>query len=341
METKDMSKKKLLCFTACLTLCAAVPSYLAAQRRENAPAKPDSPQVKAEVEKAKKDGGAMWAEEAHFFCEAPHANSANDPLIEPTKIFDNVWALGRAGTTVYAITTPAGIILIDSGYQDQLESVLLAQMKQANLDPAQVKIIVLGHGHADHFGGAPYFQEHYGTHVYLTQADWDFMEHPPAGGRAPKGPPPTQPKHDMVITEGQPIELGGEKIMPYYIPGHTPGSVGLIFPVKDNGKTHMAGLFGGTILTPAPISDEGLATYAKSIQHFKEEAKKAKVDVELQNHSLYDNIQEKLAKLKDRKKGEPNPFVVGQANYQRFLDVMADCTQVNIDRRKEPATSTK
>jgi hypothetical protein len=32
---------------------------------------------------------------------------------------------------------------------------------------------------------------------------------------------------------------------------------------------------------------------------------------------------------------EPNPFVVGEANYQKFLDVMSACMQANIDRRKE------
>ena len=236
-----MSIMKLRAVLPGLALAVALGCLLVAQ--ESAPSKPDSPQVKALVEKAKKDGGTMWATEAHFFCEDPHANSLNDPFLEPTKIFDNVYALGRAGTTMYAITTSAGIILIDTGYPNEAESVLIDQMKKVNLDPAQVKMIVLGHGHADHFGGAPYFQEHYGTHVYLTQADWDFMEHPPAarggGGKAPKGPPPAMPKHDMVITEGQPIKLGEETIMPYDIPGHTPGSAGFIFTVKDNGKTHV------------------------------------------------------------------------------------------------------
>jgi glyoxylase-like metal-dependent hydrolase (beta-lactamase superfamily II) len=42
------------------------------------------------------------------------------------------------------------------------------------------------------------------------------------------------------------------------IPGHTPGSMGVIFPVKDGRTTHIAGLFGGSILTPGRISDEGL-----------------------------------------------------------------------------------
>ena len=58
------------------------------------------------------------------------------------------------------------------------------------------------------------------------------------------------------------------------------------------------------------------------------------MEVELQNHPLMDPIQAKLDKLKSRKKGEPNPFVVGPGNYQKFLDVMSGCTDVNIARRK-------
>ena len=40
------------------------------------------------------------------------ANRADDPLVTPTRIFDNVYAIGRTGTVVYAITTSAGIVLI-------------------------------------------------------------------------------------------------------------------------------------------------------------------------------------------------------------------------------------
>jgi len=317
-----------------ILLSATLVGVLGAQEAPAPPAKPDSPKVKAEIEKAKKTGGTEWGPEAHFFCEAPRANNANDPVIEPTKIFDNVYAIGNSGTTAYVISTSDGLIMIDSLGANQVETQLLPGFQKLGLDPAKIKMVVIAHGHADHFGGSPYIQEHYGAHVYISQVDWDLMEHPPAGkGGGKKGPPAVLPKHDMVITEGTPIVLGDEKIMPYAIPGHTPGSMGFIFPVKDNGKTHMAAIYGGTILLTAVIPDDGVRTYIKSVAHFKEEAKKAKVDVELQNHPLFDNFTDKLAKLQNRKPGEPNPFIVGQGNYGKFLDVMSDCMQAALDRR--------
>jgi metallo-beta-lactamase class B len=296
------------------------------------PAKPDSDAVKVLIAKAKKIGGTEWSEETHFFCEAPRPNSPTDPPIEPTKIFDNVYVIGNQGTVVYVIQTSAGLLMIDALAANQVDTQLLPGFQKLGLDPANVKIILVGHGHADHFGGAPHMQEHYGSKVYISAADWNMMENPPPGGK--KGPPAVLPKHDQVVTEGEPVVLGDLKVMPVAIPGHTPGSMGYIFPVKDNDKTRMAAIYAGTILTPGPISDAGLQTYLKSVAHFKEETKKAKVDVELQNHPLMDPIQSKLDRLKSRQPGQPNPFVVGQANYQKFLEVMSTCTEVNIERRK-------
>ena len=332
--TKPMSLKKLACF---MIVAAALPALARAQApAPAAPAKPDSPEVKALIEKAKRAGGSMWADEAHFFCEAPRANSATDPVIAPTKIFDNVYAIGNSGTTVYVVQTSDGLLMIDSLGAAQVETLLLPGFQKLGLDPAQVKIIIAGHGHADHVGGSRYMQEHFGSKVYISAADWNLIENPPAarGGGAPAAPPQVWPKHDQVLTEGQPVVLGDLKVMPVAIPGHTPGSMGFIFPVKDNGRTHMAALYGGTVLTPGIISDEGLATYLKSVAHFRDETTKAKVDVEIQNHPLMDPIQAKLDKLAARRTGDPNPFVVGQENYQKFLDVMSLCTQVNITRRK-------
>jgi metallo-beta-lactamase class B len=321
--------KQLLTGIALALLGAATPLGQAPE------SKPDSPAVQAIVARAKSTAGTMWADEAHFFCEAPRANSPNDPPIEPTKIFDNVYVIGNSGTVAYVLTTSAGLVMIDALGANQVESVLLPGFKALGLDPAQVKAIIVGHGHADHFGGSAYMQEHFGSKVYISAADWTLMENPPpARGGRQGGPAAPLPKHDQLITEGQPIAFGDLTVQPVAIPGHTPGSMGFIFPVKDNGKTRMAALYGGTVLTPGIISDEGLQTYLQSIARFKEATRKAKVEVEIQNHPLMDPIQVKLDRLRTRTKGQPNPFVVGAKGYQTFLDVMSICTEANIARRK-------
>ncbi len=299
------------------------------------PTKPDSPAVLALLARAKKAAGAMWAEEFHFFCEAPRPNSPSDPPIAPTRIFDDVFAIGNSGTTVYVLRTPAGLVMIDALAANQVDTQLLPGLAALGLDPAQVKAIIVGHGHQDHFGGAAYMQERHGAKVYVSAADWDLMANPPAGrGGPPAAPPPVPPTRDQVVAEGQPIVIGDLTITPVAIPGHTPGGMGYIFPVKDGGKRHMAALFGGTVLTPNIVSDDNMRRYIASVAHFKAASKKAKVDVEIQNHPLMDPIQVKLDRLKTRAKGQPHPFVVGRDGYQKFLDVMSLCTQANLARRE-------
>ncbi len=313
---------------------AVMPCVLLAQAPPAAPAKPDSPEVLALIAKAKKAAGAKWADEAHFFCEAPRANRADDPVIPATKIFDNGYIIGNSGTAAYVFKTSAGLLMFDSLATNQVETQLLPGFQKLGLNPADVKIIVMGHGHADHFGGSPYFQEHFGSKVYISKADWDVMEKPAPADAKKKGPPQVIPKHDADVVEGQPIVLGDFKMTPYAIPGHTPGSTGYIFQVMDNGKKHTVGIYGGTILTPGPISDDNLKLYVQSVKKFQAETKKAKADTIMQNHPLMYNLPAMLDQIQSRKKGDPNPFIVGGAEYQKFLQTMELCSEANVARRK-------
>ena len=328
------------------TFCAIVTGVVRAQRGAPAPPpKPDTPDVLTHVAAAQKAAGREWQAEAAFFC-SPTPNRANrpdDPLLEPTRLFDNVYVIGRAGTAVFAIPTSEGIVLIDSGYADQLDSVLLPGLKALGLDESKVKYILLGHGHGDHYGGASYFQQKYGTKVALSAADWEVLENPPAargdGGAPARGPAPAPvpvPRRDIVLTDGQVFTVGDQKFTVVAIPGHTPGSIGFVFPVKDGRQNHVAALFGGTILIPGRISDASLQEYLRSIAHFAEVTKRMNADVEIQNHPLYDNIQEKVAAVRAGKNGAANPFVVGRDAYQRFLTVQAECMKAQIARRAIP-----
>jgi metallo-beta-lactamase class B len=298
--------------------------------------RPDNPQSLSHIDAAKKlAGDDPWLlSPDNFYCVPGNArgNSPSAPELEPVRLFDNVYAVGNSEATVYAIVTSAGIILIDSGYADRVETVVIPGLKKLGLDPVNVKYILLGHGHADHFGGAQFFQEHFGTKVGTTAADWDLIDSPnPPAGQANSSQ--SRPKRDMVIAEGQPVKLGDVTVTPIAIPGHTPGSLAFIFPVKDGRQTHMAGLFGGTILTVDRITTPGLKQYVQSIDHYLDTAKRLKVDVELQNHPLFDMTPERLARLRTRKAGEAHPFTSGTARYVTFWSVVSECIQAEIARR--------
>ena len=266
---------------------AAAAALLAAQAPPPSTPRADSQEVKQRIEDIRKVAGTDWAETVDFLCaaNANRANRPDDPELTPTRVFDNLAVVGRTGTAVWIVTTSAGLVLIDSGYEDQLDSVLLKGMATLGLDPARVTHVIIAHGHADHVGGARYFQQH-GSHVVMGEADWTLA---PALTR------------DLTLGDGQTLTVGDVTFTFVAVPGHTPGSLGVIFPVKDGPTMHRAGLFGGSVLIPGFIAEEGLRQYARSVDHWASVTRAMNVDVEIQNHPLYDAFAPKLARLPQRR----------------------------------------
>ena len=325
------------CAVIGVVMCAAGAVRLAAQQSQPpAPAKPDSPAITEQLDRLKKSVGPRWADAVHFWCEAPRANRPDDPAIQPAKIFDNVYAIGNVGTVAYVIQTSAGLMMIDALGANQVESDLLPGFTKLGLDPAQVKTILVAHGHADHFGGSAYFQQKFGSKVYVSAADWTLKETPPRGrGPGPGAPPPAAPpKRDGELRDGESVTLGNVSVRAVAVPGHTPGSMAFIIPVLDRGERHVAGLFGGSWLTPGLLNDEAMQTYIASVAHFRQATVDAGVDAWLQNHPLMVPYQEWLTRLASRGRTDSNPFVVGRDDYQQFVAVMDGCSQVALARRK-------
>ena len=316
-----------------VVMCAAAGRLAAQQGQPPAPAKPDSPAITGQLARLKQSVGPRWADAVRFWCEAPRANRPDDPVIQPAKIFDNVYAIGNVGTVAYVIQTSAGLMMIDALGANQVESDLLPGFIKLGLDPAQVKTILVAHGHADHFGGAAYFQQTFGSKVYVSAADWTLMETPPRG-RGPGAPPPTAlPRRDGELRDGESVTLGNVSVRAVAVPGHTPGSMGFVFPVLDRGARHMAALFGGSWLTPGLLTDQAMQTHIASVGHFRKATVESGVDAWLQNHPLMVPFQDWLTRLSSRGRNDTNPFVVGPSEYQKFLDVMEGCSRIAVARR--------
>ena len=167
---------------------------------------------------------------------------------EPVKVFDNLYFLGQTEYSVWAVTTSEGIIVIDTIFDYSVEEEVAGGLKKLGLDPATIKYAIVTHPHPDHHGGAKFLQDRTGARVIMSAADWDVLDR--TGG--------TKPRRDLVATDGQKLTLGDTTLTLYITAGHTPGTLSLLIPVRDNGKPHVAALWGGTGLNP---DRESMQTY--------------------------------------------------------------------------------
>lgn len=245
--------------------------------------------------------------------------------IQPAKIFDNLYFLGISNVSAWALTTSAGIIVLDAlDNANEAQQYIEGGLRKLGLDPAQIKYVVVTHAHGDHYGGGQYLADKFHAHIIMSDIDWKVLEGPRrANYPANWGP---IPKRDMPVKDGDHLTLGDTTIEFYITPPHTPGTISIIMPLKEGNTRHVGGEWGGTAFNFPPTS-QNFATYAASAERFARIAREKGVDVPLSNHSTYDNAFEKIAALKARKPGDPNPFVTGADSEQRFLMVAAECAK--------------
>jgi metallo-beta-lactamase class B len=254
--------------------------------------------------------------------------------VEPVKVFDNLYFVGQSEFSAWAVTTSAGIILVDTIFDYSVEDEVVSGLKKLGLDPAQIKYAVVSHGHVDHVGGAKYLQEHFGTRVLLAAEDWDLLDRSTY----------TRPKRDLVVTDGQKLTLGDVTLTLYITPGHTLGTISTLIPVKDGGRPHLVAEWGGTMfnwiqqqaryITPERNDRFWFDTYRNSARRFRDIATRAGADVLISNHTNYDGSKRKLPALAMRKAGDPHPFVVGADSVQRYLTVVEECATAGLLRLK-------
>ena len=262
-----------------------------------------------------------YASIRNAFCPKPEqsppaAANATDVYVEPARVFDNLYFVGDRSTSAWALTTNAGIILLDAGFHYNVEDTIVGGIKKLGLDPAAIKYVIVSHGHNDHFGGAHYLQKTYGARIVMSEPDWTHMVTWPQ-----RGSPAPYPDRDVVVRDGDIIELGGATVRIVITPGHTPGTISPIFQVQDGGQTHVVGYWGGDGAGYLPHPE--IETYMRSAERFQ--ALDPAVDVELSNHAVADGTLLKLPLLKARQPGDPHPFVSGNAVFREWVGVLKAC----------------
>jgi metallo-beta-lactamase class B len=239
-------------------------------------------------------------------------------------VFDNLYYVGMTEYSAWAITTSQGIILLDAIFDYSIDAEVDEGLRKLGLNPADIKYVIVSHGHLDHAGGAKFLQEKYGTHLLMSAADYDLLD---------RQNPSWNPKRDMVVTDGQVLKLGDTSITLYLTPGHTPGTISTIFSVWDDKQQHTVATWGGTAFNFGPDRDR-LKAYSKSAERFLNLVTQAKADVILSNHTVFDGSKTKMPALKTRKPADPHPYVVGMNAVQRFVKTVDECALAALEITK-------
>jgi metallo-beta-lactamase class B len=282
-----------------------------------------APGARAYADLAAEAGARDWPVTLYYRCQAVRERRPlQAPAPRPMEVFDRVYSIGNAENNIWAIDTDEGIILLDTlSSEDDARDVIVANMRVLGLDPARIRIILITHNHFDHFGGAAYLKALSGARIGMSQADWTT---PPTRGALP-----IKTADDFYIEDGQAITLGGRTLTALLTPGHTPGTISLLFPVTDRGRPHMASLFGGQ---GSPRDIASLMQFRHSLDHFADYTDRMQADVVLSNHTVGDDGLTRIDALTRRGPGDPNPYVVGREGVVRYDAEWRNCLSADIDQ---------
>ena len=120
-------------------------------------------------------------------------------------------------TLVYAIDTPDGWAMVDTGMDSEAGfQALKEQIPEAGLGPGDFKLIVMTHGHQDHFGLAEKARGLTGAPLAIHRAD---AANPYLMAFDPDAWPP---EVDLLLEGGEEL-IHGSGLWTIWTPGHTPG----------------------------------------------------------------------------------------------------------------------
>lgn len=252
----------------------------------------------------------------------------NQPAPEPGQAFDNLYYVGSAWVSAWVLKTSEGLILIDALNNNKEAAELIeGGMRRLGLEPAQIRYVLVTHGHGDHYGGAQMLAERYRARVVASEIDWKMME---TGLEFDSKQWDRPPKRDMAVKDGDTLKLGDTTVRFMVTPGHTLGTISPVFDVRHEGQAHKVMIWGGTSFNFG--RDMGrLDSYITQTERMRQLAAQWGIDVPLSNHPGFDGTVAKLKARATAPRGA-NPFVSGQPVVDRAMRVLNTCARAQKAR---------
>jgi metallo-beta-lactamase class B len=254
--------------------------------------------------------------------------------IEPWKAFDDVYFVGVCWVSAWAILTNDGVVLIDTLHEPHVDQ-LIANLGKVGIDLSDIKYVLMTHGHFDHVGGAAKLKPLLTNAKFMmTQTGWDEAMESARGSESTPRRWSMMPQ-DVVVKDGDVIQLGGNTFSVLETPGHTLGTASYTFDVKNGASTYRAVTVGGLGLNAIKDSKQ-VEGYIASVDRLSELVKQPNqpVTVHLTTHPFSNGLTEARDRLAARKPGEPNPLVDPEGLLKQLASLRSSAEQrLEIERK--------
>jgi metallo-beta-lactamase class B len=248
------------------------------------------------------------------------ANTPGNEPADPLRIADGVYYVGASDIASYLITTPAGHILIDAGYESTVP-IIQANVEKLGFHLRDIKILLNTQAHFDHSAGFARLKELTGARLMVSEEDAPLIESGGHGDYLFGDRFPFPPARvDVRLKDADTVRLGGVVLTAHLTPGHTKGCTTWTFDASDRGRTYHVVVVGGSTINPG-TKVSGMATYPNITRDFTrtyEVLESLPCDIFLGAHAAYFDGAEKAARRRAHPDG-PNPFV-DPAGYRAHVE---------------------
>jgi len=204
---------------------------------------------------------------------------------------------------------------------------LINNIWKLGFDLRDLKFIVISHAHTDHYGAVRALVHMTGAKTFLGEIDAAEMRN--CAGRMEKmnremGYYNELFDADILLKDGDHIQLGNTDIQCVWTPGHTLGVMSHFWTLCHEGKELRVGIYGGAgfvTVSKKALEENGWPLslqddFIRSIEKVWDE----KVDIMLGNHPFHNDTYQKHDRMLTNKE---NPFIDAE-EWHRFLTELKD-----------------
>lgn len=227
----------------------------------------------------------------------------NQP-VAPAHIIGDIYYVGTNAVSAFLIVTPAGHILLDSGF-NQSVPLIRDSITTLGFRFEDIRILLSSHAHFDHVAGHALIQQQTGAQIVASRRD--------AGIIARGGDELWEGWHgsrvDRIVGDNDVVRLGGVELKAHLTPGHTEGCTTWTMDTAEGGHRYPVVFVGGFGINPG-VRLVGNVAYPRIAEDYARTfrvLKGLKPDVFLAQHPDVFGFDEKLTRL--RAGAKQNPFV--------------------------------